>query len=99
MDKPKETFRITLVIKGCDDRTHIGLELTQSELDFLTKLCQLSEQESTYGCQPRLGIEPIKQYRICSQCKSRLDPEWPHCYECDLDSHSDIFDDITKLKD
>lgn len=30
----EETFKITPVIEGCDDRTYIGLELTQSELDF-----------------------------------------------------------------
>lgn len=100
MEKQEETFRLTLAIRGCDDRTNIGLELTQSELDFVTKLCQLSKQESTFSCQPTLAIEPIERCWECPECHDLIQEDWC-CYACgglEKPATVEIKDKLTTLK-
>lgn len=47
--------RITLI--GCDDSTHIDLDLTAAELAFTHRLAALSEEAAHDVCNPTLTVE------------------------------------------
>lgn len=48
----KKTYLINNV--GCDDTTYAILELTQTEYEFLAKIFEKINQNSSYGCQPKI---------------------------------------------
>lgn len=51
------TSKIRVNICGCDDSTIFDLEVNESELLFMKKLSDISEETSKYGCQPIIEIE------------------------------------------
>jgi len=53
----KKTYKIGL--NGCDDSTWITIDLTSEELALVEKLVGLSEEASTYGCQPTMNVEEL----------------------------------------
>lgn len=51
-----------IAISGCDDTTYIdeddwGMPFSQEEIEIIGKLADLSEKNSSYGCQPVIVIE------------------------------------------
>jgi hypothetical protein len=48
---------VQIALHGCDDSTYINLDVAQNEFNFLLKLKELSEQESSYQCMPTLDVE------------------------------------------
>lgn len=52
----KHTYEICL--NGCDDDTNFEMELTESEYQFLLRVSELANKTSTYGCMPRMYVEP-----------------------------------------
>ena len=54
----KQTYEICL--NGCDDDTTFKMDLTESEYQFLLRVSEIANKTSTYGCMPRLYVEPYK---------------------------------------
>lgn len=54
----KQTYEICL--NGCDDDTTFKMELTENEYQFLSRVSEIANKTSTYGCMPRLYVEPYK---------------------------------------
>lgn len=54
----KKKYIIELI--GCDDTTSFEMELTQEELNLLTRVSELSKETSTYGCMPTMWIEELE---------------------------------------
>ena len=52
---------VRIFLYGCDDETYIDTDVTAEEYDFLQKLRRLSEENSSYGCQPTLDVKKKKQ--------------------------------------
>ncbi len=52
-------YRVTLL--GCDDWTTIDIDLTEDEKKLLERIAGMSEERSSYGCQPTLGVELIEE--------------------------------------
>lgn len=50
----KQTYEICL--NGCDDDTTFKMDLTESEYHFLSRVSELANKTSTYGCMPRLYV-------------------------------------------
>ena len=66
--------KIILYIRGCDDHTVLQLDVSESELVFLQKLCGMSDQTSKSQCQPDMKIlrEGTKEYErevLEEECK------------------------------
>ena len=55
----KKLYRINL--EGCDDETIFEMELTESEYQFLLKVAEKANETSTYGCMPRMYVNPYKE--------------------------------------
>jgi hypothetical protein len=51
-----DTFDIT--VQGCDDSTDITIELTPTELTFLTGIAEKITAASEFGCMPRMSVRP-----------------------------------------
>ncbi|MDW8637052.1 hypothetical protein Q7V72_03400 [Streptococcus suis] len=47
---------VRISLYGCDDVTYIDTNVTKAEYIFLEKLEKLSKENSSYGCQPTLGV-------------------------------------------
>lgn len=45
-------------VRGCDDSTAVPMELTDAELATIKKLADAVNAAATYGCKPRIGIDP-----------------------------------------
>lgn len=43
--------------RGCDDTTTAVLELTQKEVDYLTKIFETINKNSEHCCQPTIHID------------------------------------------
>lgn len=52
---------VRIFLYGCDDETCIDTDVTVEEYDFLQKLKRLSEENSSYGCQPILDVAKKEQ--------------------------------------
>ncbi|HEL2535493.1 TPA: hypothetical protein TZ303_001419 [Streptococcus suis] len=52
-------MEVRISLYGCDDVTYIDTDVTVEEYDFLRKLKRLSEENSSYACQPTLDVEII----------------------------------------
>ena len=50
-------YKISL--DGCDDSTHMEMELTDEQAEFVRQLCKLSEENSSFSCMPTMGIKQI----------------------------------------
>ena len=48
---------VRISLYGCDDATYIDTDVTVEEYYFLQKLKRLSEENSSYACQPTLGVD------------------------------------------
>lgn len=48
---------VRVSLYGRDDTIYIDTDVTVEEYDFLRKLKRLSEENSSYGCQPILDVE------------------------------------------
>ena len=48
---------VRISLHGCDDTTYIDTDVTAEEYDFLQKLKRLSEENSSYDCQPILDVK------------------------------------------
>ena len=55
----RKNYFITL--RGCDDMTRFRMELSNEELEFVKKLCQKSEETSTYICMPIMEVEEVEE--------------------------------------
>lgn len=51
-------YKISLL--GCDDSTHVFVELSPSELGLIIKLKTLFKEASGYDCQPTMEVEEAK---------------------------------------
>ena len=51
----KKLYRITL--EGCDDETIFDMDLTESEYHFISRVSEIANKTSYYGCMPRLYVE------------------------------------------
>ena len=51
----RKKYEISLV--GCDDETVFEMELTEEELNLLTRVSELSKETSEYRCMPKMYIE------------------------------------------
>lgn len=51
----KENYKIS--INGCDDSTHIEMDLDRKEADLVREISRKSKEASTYGCMPTIEIE------------------------------------------
>ena len=58
---------------GCDDTTYTEIELTDEELQTLIKIAKENNKNSSYECQPKIGI--FKDYIIKGKRDFRID-EW-----------------------
>ena len=56
--KKKQKYEITL--NGCDDDTTFVMELSEPEYLFLSRVSELANKTSTYGCMPRMYVEKIE---------------------------------------
>lgn len=45
-------------VRGCDESTAVPMELTDAELATIKKLADAVNAVTTYGCKPRIGIDP-----------------------------------------
>lgn len=46
-----------VILHGCDDGTEVTLDdVTEDQLSFLTRLADLFEAASDYGCMPTMEI-------------------------------------------
>ena len=53
----KNAYEITL--NGCDDDTYFVMAMTDNEYEFLSRVSELANETSTYGCMPRLYVEKV----------------------------------------
>lgn len=58
-----------IVINGCDDTTYIqekdwGKTFTPDEIYTIEKICDLSQQISTYRCMPTVGFRELDDWEI-----------------------------------
>lgn len=53
-------MKIRIDLDGCDDTTHIELESTVEQFEFLKQVASASRTASTYGCQPRLLVTSLE---------------------------------------
>jgi hypothetical protein len=53
-------LKCNIGIHGCDDSTYVNMEVSKSEAEFLKRLSNLSQKESTYGCMPTIHVEVIE---------------------------------------
>lgn len=44
---------------GCDDYTEFEMVVNDSELEVIKRFVELNNQNSEYGCQPKIEIEVI----------------------------------------
>lgn len=51
----KRKYLISLV--GCDDTTYLEKELSVAEYQFLYNLSKEINENSSYGCQPKMEVE------------------------------------------
>lgn len=54
----KKLYHIT--VSGCDGETEVDLELTNNEAQTIVRLAEAVTAASTYGCEPRMCIEPAE---------------------------------------
>lgn len=54
-----KTYEICLM--GCDDETRFNMELTDTELELVQRICKLSEETSDYGCMPTMTCEEVSE--------------------------------------
>lgn len=52
--------KVKFALQGCDDSTTIEIEVTNKELKFLERLEILTNEASSYGCEPTLDIIEVK---------------------------------------
>lgn len=50
-------MNVEISLSGCDDSTTFDMDVTEAELAFLTRIAELAEATSDYGCMPVLRIE------------------------------------------
>lgn len=43
-------------VSGCDDATHVNLDLTETELAVVRRLAAALEEASSYSCQPTMRV-------------------------------------------
>ena len=60
-------------VSGCDDKTEIIIDLTDDQAAFVKHLSKCITETSTYGCMPRMYVQPLEEYEKES-CDS--DEEW-----------------------
>ncbi len=51
----QKKYRITLY--GCHDYTRFYMELTEVEAELLGRVCELSDETSSYQCMPIMECE------------------------------------------
>jgi hypothetical protein len=56
MKNSKKSYRIS--VNGCDDSTHIELELTDEEFALIDAVARKVTNKSTYLCEPTMSIKP-----------------------------------------
>ena len=52
-------YKITNI--GCDDETEGVFEFTEEQYNFLDKTFEELNKNSTYGCMPKIYIEPTEK--------------------------------------
>lgn len=60
--RSRDAASVRVALHGCDDSTYIDIEVTQDERAFLDRLAALSEEASSYNCQPTLEIKEVDRY-------------------------------------
>lgn len=45
---------------GCDDTTEAVFELTAGQYEFLERIFETLNKQSTYGCMPKIYVEPYE---------------------------------------
>lgn len=48
----------TIKLRGCDDGTEFGMDLSDDEAALLRRVSAASQEASDYGCMPTLVIAP-----------------------------------------
>lgn len=56
----KKRYLISLV--GCDDTTYLEKELSVAEYQFLDNLSKEINENSSYNCQPKMGVRLGKNF-------------------------------------
>jgi hypothetical protein len=46
---------------GCDDFTEGVFEFTEEQFDFLSRVFSKLNEHSTYGCMPKIYIDPFNE--------------------------------------
>lgn len=52
-------YRVRL--RGCDETTTFVIELSDAEAALLRRVAAVSQEISTYSCEPTLSIEPARE--------------------------------------
>ena len=56
------SHQVKIEIGGCDDSTKFDMDdLTYDEVTFLLRIQAISQEASTYGCQPIFKIEELEE--------------------------------------
>jgi hypothetical protein len=51
-----------IVLRGCDDSTHIPIYLKESEVALVELICKKSREFSEYACMPIMDLETKAEY-------------------------------------
>lgn len=51
--------RYIIILHGCDDRTDVEMELSESEAEVVNRVAVAINAESTYRCKPTMSIEEL----------------------------------------
>lgn len=51
---------IWISLCGCDDTTAFQMEVTEAEKAFVERMCALSVETSTYGCEPTMEMTEVR---------------------------------------
>lgn len=54
-------YQIKLVLKGCDDETHIEVFLNADQFQAVEGIARLSQEKSEFQCQPTMLIEEVTE--------------------------------------
>ena len=52
--------KLWISLCGCDDTTTFQMEVTEAEKAFVERMCALSVETSTYGCEPTMEITEVR---------------------------------------
>ena len=57
----EEKVSVEVAIYGCDDSTHVEMEVTFEEKATLDRLADKVRAASSYGCQPTIDVRELRK--------------------------------------